>query len=406
MGRDKKKIMKVKIEKIVYPGNGLVKDKSKVIIIEDGVVPDDIVELKTVSVKKDFIKAGVKRYIHFSPMREKYICKNGGKCGGCLWMGIKYDAQINLKKEMLIDVFRRNASINLHNISLHPNIPPFPYRQRARFKFENGIIGFYKRRSHQLIETKNCPICLEGINRGVEYFKKKYEQYKNNFPDKMEIEIRYSPYEDSVLFKPIGNISQKLKNIFHYDINKENEYQNFEIAGNNYHLSIKTFTQINPHQNELVIGSIRDFIQSRKPGITIDLYGGFGNLTLPSVDFIDKLIIVEENPSSIEDGRYFVSLNGLNDKVEFIQDKVENIIDELPAADIVILDPPRRGAYEFFKKLDKISPKAIIYLSCNPSTMARDIKIAIEKGYDIVKTELFDFFPYTPEIETLVILEH
>ena len=99
-----------------------------------------------------------------------------------------------------------------------------------------------------------------------------------------------------------------------------------------------------------------------------------------------------------------MSINGLSHKVNFIENRVEAVLDQLPSADLVILDPPRKGAQEFFKQVEKQSPASILYLSCNPATMARDLRIAIEKGYRLEKTILFDFFPFTPEIETLAIL--
>ncbi len=397
--------MKLKVEKIIYPGNGLVKTRNKTIIIEDGVVPGDIIEAKIISEKSDFKKAVVGRFIQFSPYREKYICKYGGKCGGCLWMGVNYQAQLQLKKEMLQDIFRRNAGINVDEIGIVESEQPFPYRLRARFKLENGRLGFYRRRSHNLIEVSECPICFEGVNRGISYFKKKYRQYRNNFPQKMEIEIRYSPFDKTTRFKPVGRYDNKLKNIFLHDINKGENYQNFEFGGNIYNLSLDTFVQINPEQNEKVIAKIKETIFKMRPDTVLDLYGGFGNLSLPSVDALKRLLIVEENRTAVEDGRHFVEMQGLSNKVEFVNAKVEDRIKELPPADLVILDPPRRGAREVFRNIDRLSPSVIVYLSCNPATLTRDIREAMENGYRIRDITIFDFFPYTPEIETMVILE-
>ncbi len=395
--------MKVKIEKIVYPGNGLVRTKNKTIIIEDNVVPGDIVEIFTKEEKNDFIKAGVKRFIKFSPYREKYICKYGGKCGGCPWMGIKYDDQLLLKREMLVDILKRNAKTEYENIEVIPSNPPYPYRQRIRVKIENGKIGFFKKNSHSLVEIKNCPIALPGVNRGITYLEKKIKQYKNAFPKKIEVEIRYSPSEDSILFKPSGKISKTLQNIFDNDINKGKNYQNFEIAGNNFHLSINTFIQVNPYQNKKVIEEIRQIIPEGSN--IVELYGGFGNLTLPSIDKVQKLVIFEENKYAVEDGEYFAMVNGYQNKVTFINKKVEESLNEIPDADILILDPPRKGAKELFKNISNYSFKKIIYLSCNPSTLARDIKFAREMGFHLQPIKLFDFFPYTPEIESLALLE-
>jgi len=397
--------LRVKIEKVVFPGVGLVKSNGKAIFVEGGVVPGDIVNVRTVKESRDYLKTAVTGFVRFSEHREKYFCRYGGKCGGCLWMGVNYDFQLQIKKSMLKDLFLRNAGIEIDDIDLVPSTPPYPYRLRARFKIENGKIGFYKRNSHELVEIKNCPVCLDGINRGIEYLSGKIKQYRSHFPSFLEVEIRYSPFEDSILFRPAGKISKKLKNIFLYDINREREFQNFKFGDNTYHLSINTFTQINPFQNEKVIARIKEFVMQKKLSKVIDLYGGFGNLSLPLEEFVEQITVVEENSYAVEDGRYFVSVNGIESKVKFVNDRVENFMNEPERGDLLILDPPRKGAKEVMNNIEKISPHWIIYLSCNPATLTRDVKIATKKGYKISDIILFDFFPYTPEIETMVFME-
>ncbi|MEW6740197.1 MAG: class I SAM-dependent RNA methyltransferase [Nitrospirota bacterium] len=410
------KVITLKAELPAYGGLSIGKWKGKVVFIKN-TIPGETIEAKLEEERKDYYTASTTKILEPSPDRIEPNCKFFGPCGGCQFQHISYQRQIKLKEEILKDSLKRlgKIDIELSKPLIYDN--PWHYRYRGQFKVLQGKIGFYREKTREVIDIDGCPLMTEEIN---EYLLKVRGILKNSEHLHAVSEVHISHGDEAVaLIKTRGKQPLKLdglapaflhsgfsgvfidsgeKRLLKYG----NHYITLDLEGLKYTISPMSFFQSHWRLNQAVVGFVKDSLQPLKGKRVLDLYSGAGNFSLPISLDVGEVIAVEENPFAIEDGKRNLQINGIKN-CRFIRSSIEglNIKDSI---DIIILDPPRLGLTN--AAMDKILamvPERIVYVSCNPTTLARDTK-KLFAAYELESIRMIDFFPQTYHIESLAFL--
>lgn len=394
--------MKVKIDKLDHFGKGITKIDEKVTFVPF-VLPDEEVEIEIIKKKKKYNEANCIKIDKENEKRNNPFCPYFMKCGGCNLQHMSYEETLLFKKNKLSNILNK-SKLMFPDVQINSTEKVKFYRNKISLKIENGGIGFYKFDSHDLVLIDKCFIAMEIINDIIEELK------KISLPDG-EIVIRTNHNNEILLsfngdFKIMReDFSQKLK-IVGIVINGKCVYgEEFLITNINHTLfkySYDSFFQVN---NE-VAGYIFDYIKKHTNNETVlDLYCGVGTLSLMASINAKKVYGIEVVPNAIKNALINSKINN-RDNLYFMLGDVSKIINKIEENfDLIIVDPPRKG-------LDKITlnylmnsfAKRLIYVSCDPLTLGRDLKILTEK-YIIKEVNAYDMFPYTYHIETIVLLE-
>ena len=387
-----------------YGGYSVARDE-KVILIK-GAIPGEMVDVEIEEKKKDYSVGSVVTVIEPSGDRVEPLCPVFGRCGGCQLQFIQYGRQLSMKDEVLRDTLRRLGGIEA------PFEPPlfgdqWHYRRRAQFKVSrSGEIGFFRESSREVITFEECPLMHEGINAIYRQIKEKCEV--RNLSD-IHIALGDTPvallkgkdYDTSILetFVETG-----LSGIAYHDsIAYGGAFTGFDLNGLRYTVSPWTFFQAHWELNREVARLLVEQLMPLEGKSVLDLYAGAGNFSLPAAALAKEVVAVEENPYAVEDGKRNLELNGLkNCKIVRASAEKYRIGKKFG---VIILDPPRPGlTSEVAKKILDNPPDEVVYISCNPATLARDLKKLRDK-YEIRSVRLIDFFPNTFHIESIAFLK-
>lgn len=417
--------IEVKVEKLIYGGKGLARHNGLTLFIP-GVLPGERVYVEIEKRRKGFFEAKLIEVINPSPDRVVPSCKGEEECTGAHWPYISYPAQLRLKEEILLETLKKLGKVEPRNI--RPIIPSPEiehYRLRVqfnvRYKGSRPMIGFFREGTHHLIEIRNGFLLHPLINRSLDAIRKISDQ----LPPLKEIHINVSPDREALILFFIDHGSPPSLSTIFEELRKEVKEvvgiisyagrKRYEVLGRNF-LNLKlydlifrstegNFFQVNWEQNKNMIKSLLDLSELRGDEKVLDLYSGIGNFSLPLAKNVEKVIGIESGYSAVEDARKNAEINGIKN-VEFICEDVRKGLKELlekkERADLIVLDPPRAGATKkIIERIIAFSPKKIIYVSCNPTTLARDIGIFHEGGYFLNRLQPIDMFPQTYHIESI-----
>jgi 23S rRNA (uracil1939-C5)-methyltransferase len=411
-------IITVKADLPAYGGFSLARGNGSILLIRNA-IPGETVEAKIDEQKKDFAFANAVRILAASPDRVEPSCPVFGECGGCQLQYIAYPRQVLLKEEILLDCMCRIAKKEADLAAPFIGNSPWHYRYRGQFKMNKGAIGFFREKSKAIVDFDRCPLMKEEIN---DLFAKAREIYKSSpalFDGISDLHISHGS-EGLALLKSSTKISMARWNqigMLLLDAGFEgvcgmsekgrtvsfgSEHITLDLDGLEYTISPQSFFQGHWDLNRTVVRFLRKTLQPLKGKRVIDLYAGGGNFSLPIAFDGADVYAVEENPVSIEDGKRNAVANKIRN-CRFIECSAERL-KVCDSVDILVVDPPRPGLTN--TALDKIiyvEPERIAYLSCNPSTLARDIKKLLGQ-YEIESMRIIDFFPQTYHIESLAIL--
>ncbi len=402
----------ITVDRPAYGGLAIGRQKGKVVMIRGAVLPGEIVELAVDSEKKDYFSASVLKILKPSSERITPFCGYFGKCGGCHFQHIPYPLQVKLKEEVLMDCLRRIGKIEANLSKPLVSGDPWNYRQRGQFKVRKGITGFYRSRSREIIDIEKCPLMSEKVNASFEKLRPLL-----NKTDIQELHIAsgdcsialvksrssgksayWNTLSRSFLKEGVSGLMVETDNgLFQYGT----PVTVFDLMKLKYTLSPTSFFQSNWKMNNQVVKHIKESLRPFHIERILDLYAGSGNFSLPLSD-LAEIVAVEENPSAIKDGMRNMKINKIKN-CTFIHSPAENY-QATGSYDVVILDPPRPGLTQtVMNNVLSILPERIVYLSCNPTTFARDLKSLLSR-YDIESIKMIDFFPQTYHIEALAFL--
>ncbi len=384
-------VLEVKIEKIVPNGFGLAFAENLTIFVSLA-APGDQVRIKINQVKGKTAFAEIVEILEPSSERSTPPCVYFGNCGGCDFQQLNYEAQLKAKVGIIKDCLTRIGKINFPGeISIIGSPHEFGYRSRAQWHADTRAktVGYFRRNSHNIIDVETCPILTEELQKTLTELRGEIE-WESFWSEKVEIEA--------------ANAGEKVS-IYSSEIVEPTEEISFTAGENRYYYDAQSFFQGNPF---LIEALIETALKDQTGKTALDLYCGVGLFTLPLARKFEKVYGVEANEKAIESAKKNIEHARLeNAEVyaepvgEWLGDNAEKLND----VDFILLDPPRLGAEkETIEGILKIKPEQISYVSCEPSTLARDLRMLCESVYEIESITAIDLFPQTHHVETVVIL--
>lgn len=376
----------VKIEKIVPNGYGLAFADGLTIFVSLAASGDKVrVRLREKKGKLAF--AEIVEIIEASPDRITPPCPYFGKCGGCDFQQMSYQAQIEAKVAIIQDCLKRIGKIDYQGeINIIGSPKELRYRTRAQWHADTRSkkIGYFKRFSNQIIDVENCPILDEKLQETLTNLRQNLN-WNEFWAASIEIETatngeKVSLYSNEII-EPTENIS-------------------FETLGNRYFYNAENFFQGN---QSLIEELIKLAIEDAKGKIALDLYCGVGLFSLPLARTFEKITGIEANEKAIDFAKENAELNRLENIAFYTENVGEWLTENSPQdVDFILLDPPRSGTEkETIEQILKLKPAEISYVSCDPATLARDLRILAE-DYSIESITALDLFPQTHHVETVV----
>lgn len=418
------------IEKLVSGGDGLGWIDGRPVFVPL-TAPGDLITTDSIRSRRGVCFAGVREIVEKSPLRRDPPCPYYARCGGCDWMHISYGAQIQWKGMILAETVRRIGDVkDLPPVEAVPSPDEFSWRYRIRLHHRNGALGFFRRGTHDLVCWDRCLIISHGMNIAADALKAVVAQEGKNLPIE-SVELAVSPVDSAV--SVLWHVEKGKK------FNRPDQWMARTDAGlgkagvklscqgvlsglpprvreqtgkplilssgkETTFASPGTFFQVNPQQNRNVVSKVLSVIRERRVRSMVDLFCGNGNFSIPACRQGVRVTGVESSPGAVADAEAAAG----GEKIEFINSDVESFLAAAPelGAEAVLIDPPRSGLSGAVRAdiLEQV-PDNIFYVSCDPATLARDLRSFLESGYNLVSLEAFDMFPNSAHIEALAVLE-
>ncbi len=432
----------LRIEKLVYRGDGLGYYDGKAVFVPL-TVPGDVVSWEPLQEKKRYIRGRLVGVMTPSSDRVDPPCPAFGRCGGCQWQHVTYEGQLWWKRKIVGDILTSKAGIpneRIHNILPSPN--SYHYRSRARLTWGVEGLGFRRAGSHRIVSVSRCPLLIPRLNELLEVIQSEMAAtYMTE--GKGELLLETGDVGAARAIFRLRSASRRMVEKIEKTLREAGplaERQGFSlwletpespkpepIAGDGavsilpeketyLRLTVPSggFFQANLAQNRSLTALVLDTVEevaTERPLRILDLYCGMGNFSLPMAARGWQVTGVDDSFDSIETARRNAVANGI-DPAEFIcADAADYLAGHLKSGgtsfDVLVLDPPRIGARtaaEILAKLNE-SPEIIVYVSCDPMTLARDLKILTTAGYNVTSVTPVDMFPQTFHIETVTVLK-
>lgn len=434
------KAMHLRIEKIITGGQGLARREDGMVVLTRFVLPGELVEVREAWQRRGFVEADLVRVLEPAPERVAPFCPSYTVCGGCDFQHLSGPAQLRSKEEMYREALLR-AGIQVDPDVLHAVVPSpqaFHYRCRIRLKVDqDGQIGFFRFRSNLIVRIDRCPVATELLNTAVQWLR------ELPLPRSLAIAIReidllHSPADDRIhalllpdpgrqinqrlLAEYSGNLAGiqavwlktgddvvRLKNDGGPDLLRQ-EFPE-EICGRAFalHWPPGCFSQVNAAQNVRLISLVLDLAGEVAGRRVLDLYCGMGNFSVPLALNGARVVGVERSRESVTWARNNSAAAGCADATFLAADVAAAL--GAPAItgnrfDLIVLDPPRQGlGKEASARLAELGAGRIIYISCDPATLMRDLGQLCAGGYRLRQLTPVDMFPQTHHIEAVALLE-
>ena len=398
---------KVLIERLDDFGRGIAHINNKVVFIENA-LPEEVVEIKIINDKKSFIEAKVVKYLKLSKNRIESKCPYFEVCGGCNLLHLSYENTLTFKQSKIKELLKKNKINYAKKIEIIKNDNPLYYRNKVSLKIENGELGYYKESTHELIEIKECIIAKHSINEVIKNYKLlNLENAKltirSNYNDEILIIIETNEKEYNL---ELAKLKEKVKlvGIIYNNITIYGENFFYErINGKLFKVSFDSFFQV----NECITSELFDLIKNNidKNSTILDLYSGVGTLGIVASSASKAVYSIEIIKNAVLNGTSNAKLNKVNN-IKFMLGDVSKLIDKVNLEfDTLIVDPPRKGLDKKTKEfILKHIPSKIIYISCDPNTLMRDLK-ELENVYEINNFKIMDMFSYTYHVESFCVLK-
>tara|TARA_A100001037_G_scaffold306872_1_gene358184 strand:- start:107060 stop:108259 length:1200 start_codon:yes stop_codon:yes gene_type:complete len=342
--------------------------------------------------RKEVIFGVVLDVIVSSEHRIQAPCPYFGPCSGCQWQHIDYSYQLIIKANQVKNQFQKYkelSELNIHPTLASPNI--FNYRNHARFTVrKEGVLGFVNRITRRFVSIQDCMLMTPGINRFLSLLQGKVAETS-------QLSIRHGINTNEWLIQPAIKSSQ-------VQIMTGQTHYRESLLGRHFRVASPSFFQVNTLQAETLGKIVKEKCKLNGTSKVVDAYAGVGTFSAVLSDESSKVIAIEESGAAIKDAK--INLAGLSN-IEYIESKTEEAILNLSfKPDAVILDPPRNGCHiEVLKSIIIKRPKRVIYVSCDTTTLARDLSYLVKGGYLVIDVQPIDMFPQTHHIECVVTLE-
>ncbi len=438
--------IEVEFEDLTHDGAGVAKVDGYPLFVKNA-LPGEKAKIKVIKVNKGYGFGRLEEILEQSPYRVDAPCPIYKECGGCQLQHLSYEGQLLAKEKQVRDVLTRIGK--LENVKVHPVLgmsEPWRYRNKAQVPVgerEGGLIaGFYQQRSHEIIDMEACMIQQEKNDEVVQAVKRictKYgvtsyneERHKgtlrhimarhgqvtkevmvvlvtrtSELPNKEKIVKEIVESVEGVK-SIIQNVNSKKTNVILGDETRVlwGEEVIYDLIGNvKFAISSRSFYQVNPEQTKVLYDQALSYAELTGEETVIDAYCGIGTISLFLAQKAKKVYGVEIVPEAIADANRNAELNGI-ENVEFAVGEAEVVIPnwykEGIVADVLVVDPPRKGCDDaLLQTIIEMKPKKVVYVSCNPATLARDLRVLEDGGYRTVEVQPVDMFPHTTHCEAV-----
>ncbi|HST21055.1 MAG TPA: class I SAM-dependent RNA methyltransferase [Blastocatellia bacterium] len=389
-------VVEVATERLAYGGDVVARHNGLAIFIAFA-APGERLRVRIVERRKNFARAVIEEILEPSPARRAAPCQYFGDCGGCQLQHITYEAQLEAKAGFVRDALKRVGKIEWPQKIEVRHAAEFGYRSRAQIKIERfnpqnssgRRVGFNRIGSHSICDVSSCPVLVPELEANLPTLRSFVTQSKqserNDFTD-----VEMVAGENAIAFEP------SLAGLPGGDLERR-------VRGAVYSFSPSTFFQVNSMLLETLID---EALAEYSGAVAIDLYAGVGLFTIQLARRFGNVIGVEAGNQAARFARENISANNLMN-VEFYNARVERWLDDFvaPSPDLILLDPPRAGAAEAVARIAELKPLHISYVSCDPTTLARDLRKLLDSGFELERVTAIDLFPQTYHIETVALLK-
>lgn len=441
-------LLEVTITDLSDRGDGVGRCGSRVVFVPDTVTGDRAL-VRLMHVKPNFAHAKLHELLEASPHRIRPGCIVADKCGGCQWQHVDYEYQREAKRNQVAQALERIGGFREVSIDEVLVSEPLHYRNKSTYPLGSSQTrqvqaGYYQKGTHQIVNLNQCPIQDERLNPLLAEVKQDIQQQGWRIYDEKyhrgqlrHLALRIGRRTGEILLTLITadpelpNLEaqaqewlQRYPNLVGVSLNIQRDRTNaifgtqtYCIAGQPFlserfadlafHIRPDTFFQVHTEQAEALLKVILEQIDLQGDEVFVDAYCGIGTMTLPIAQRVKTAIAIEIQPEAIEQAQQNALLNGIKN-VRFETGAVENVLQLLNIQpDLVMLDPPRKGCdATVLETLRQQKPKQIIYVSCNPATLARDLKLlCADNIYQLARVQPADFFPQTAHVECAAFLK-
>ena len=439
------------IKKIGINGEGIGYFKRKIVFVE-GALPGEVITAEAIEVKEKMIIARVRKIRQRAISRQKPVCEHYGTCGGCQLQHAKYNAQRDFKRQIILDALEKYTFFHEKNVKVLPTLMmkhPLQYRNKSQLKFGEkdgkAILGLYEKDSHKLVEFTNCPIHIDRvnkINRTVIKLVQKYkvpvykEKTKKGILKNLIVRVSTTHPEAQVTFVATTKYFEGIQDIA-YEIMSQHPQvkgvfvnvndrdtstifgsQTVKITGTNtitqklgdleFDLSPRSFFQLNPIQTEVLYDEVKKLARLSGKENVVDAYCGVGTIGLWLSQAAKEVRGMDTIEEAIEDAKKNAKKNKCKHVFHYhgtAKKWVNKWKREGWEMDVFVIDPPRTGCdAELIDTILASHAKRIVYVSCNPSTFARDLK-TLSRNYEVKVIQPVDMFPMSGHVEIVCLLQ-
>jgi 23S rRNA (uracil1939-C5)-methyltransferase len=425
-------MIEVAIDSLAFGGAGVGRHQGKAIFVPFS-APGDVLRCQLLQEKKSYAHGRLVELLTPSPLRRPPPCPVFGECGGCQWQHLPYEEQGRWKERILGDMLQRRCGVGAEVLRpLRPSSAEWEYRSRVQFKCrqtpQGFVLGFYRAGSHYVIDLNHCPITDPRINAVMR---------------QLRPHLAASPFAAQIPQLDLAVDDRgRVRGVLHFlgdDVPQAIDYLRPLAEEGGFALYLQTgrketlrhiagdedlfvevgapplalaygpggFAQVNLDQNRTLVAEVLSVAEGLKAERILDLFCGMGNFALPLTASGARVIGVEDYAPSIAKARQNAQRLGLT-KAHFEVGPAEGAAERFQQGgsfDLVLLDPPRSGAAAVMQDLLQVRPPHVLYVSCDPATLVRDLAILLKDGYRLVWSRPFDLFPQTYHIESLSLLE-
>ena len=446
---NKNDIVDVEIVDLTHEGAGVAKVDGFVFFV-DNALPGEVIKMRVLKLKKNIGFGKVEEYVTLSPNRNQDIDATYLRSGIADFGHMTYEEQLKFKRKQVVDNLYKTAGISDVEVAETLGMEtPYAYRNKAQVPVRRvkGQLetGFYRKNSHDLIPIEDFLIQDKEIDKLIVFVRDLLRRYDLKPYDEKEqtglirhLVVRRGHYSGQMMLvfvttrpkifridQVIAKITEAFPSVVSIiqNINDKNTNAIFgkefrtlygqdtitdSMLGNDYEISAQSFYQVNTEMAEKLYQTAIDFSDLNSDSIVIDAYSGIGTIGLSFAKQVKEVYGVEVIETAVEDAKKNAERNGITN-AHYVADSAENAMAKWSKdgikPDVIIVDPPRKGLTESFIKASvAMQPEKITYVSCNPATMARDIKLYQELGYELKKVQPVDLFPQTHHVETVALL--
>ena len=382
--------VRVALGDIAFEGGTIACDGERVIYADYG-LPGEEAVVELYAERGGRFMGRVVEVLTASPHRVEAPCRYFGQCGGCNWQHIEYPHQLELKRGIVIEQLRQIG--RFEDAPVSPTVGaanPWGYRNHIRFTAKSrGEVGFVQRGTHRFLRIDECLIADPWINALL-------PKLQGHGGGMHQVAIRRGVKTGDVLVHPdLSAIDPSLP--------AAEKYYTEELLGKRFRISGASFFQTNTPQAERLVELVRERLELSPEDTLADAYAGVGTFAVLLAPYVRHVIAIEESHAAVEDAA--INIAGISN-IEYHKGKVENVLPGVEGAvQALILDPPRQGCHSgTIDAVLRLRPRRIAYVSCDPSTLARDLRLLVDGGYELLDVTPVDMFPQTYHIESVASL--